>query len=795
VCILLIVFYGFTKNADRSFENIYSLIAGERTPDTNIVIVHISESDLERIGPWPIKRSYYALLIKELTKQNVKKIGLEVFLSSRMITQTIYDKLLRNEIANSGNVVLSSLAGKISEANSKYFTDSLSFPSPKLMDNSFLSGHLNYITDVGIKIPLTIDSKGELEKAFSYQLYGIKSNEVAILLNFRSSWRNFKNYSLIEFFDHVRNNSTELKLLKDKTVLIGMSDPQVASTIKTPFNDNLPGVALHAFALDNLYNSHWQKTDLYASSGILFVLILIGLVLIQSGVRAKLFYIYIFTFGSFLAITFVLFIGLNYRLAFSFFFVPLFFLILSDFTFFLLESKNKLKGALNESEILKKLLASKQGELLRLQNELDISEESGSAGLISKIKTLKSDIEKLKEDEEDKTAADIKSEAVVKNFHGFVYCSKAIDEVVEVIKKVAPENATVLLFGESGTGKELAARAIHELSPRRDKSFVAINCAALTESLLESELFGYVKGAFTGAATDKIGKFEAANEGTILLDEIGETSENFQVKLLRVLQEGEIEKVGSAEQTNVDVRVVAATNKELDSLVKQKNFREDLYYRLNVIQIRMPSLRERPEDIEILASHFLSVEGPGISFSKAASAAILDYKWNGNVRELESVVKRAVIFARADGRDLLKLSDLPKEIVKGSKYDFEDLVLESLREKKFSHSAITETAKELGNVNRSMISENFRGIVFRTLYENNFDIEISVESISGLEGNEVRTKVEDKVQKFISNIENDIAKEGAANFDELKSKFASKYKNLPAKFHLYLDEVIKWKLK
>jgi transcriptional regulator with GAF, ATPase, and Fis domain len=370
-----------------------------------------------------------------------------------------------------------------------------------------------------------------------------------------------------------------------------------------------------------------------------------------------------------------------------------------------------------------------------------------------------------------------------------------MDEVVEVIKKVAPENATVLLIGESGTGKELAARAIHNLSLRRDKTFVAVNCAALTESLLESELFGHVKGAFTGATTDKIGRFEAANEGTIFLDEIGETSENFQVKLLRVLQEGEIEKVGSAQQANVDVRVVAATNKELDSLVKQKKFREDLFYRLNVIQIKMPPLRDRPEDIEILAPHFLSGEDPGISFSKAASAAILDYEWNGNVRELESVIKRAVIFARADRRNLLKLSDLPKEIVKGSKYDFEDLVLESLREKKFSHSAVTETAKELGNVNRTMIAENFRGIVFRTLYENNFDIDLSVESISGLEGNEVKTKVRDKVHKFINNIENDIAKESTTDFKELKLKFVSKYKNLPVKFHLYLDEVIKWKLK
>jgi transcriptional regulator with GAF, ATPase, and Fis domain/CHASE2 domain-containing sensor protein len=790
----LLLLSGFTKNADRTFENIYSFIAGEKSPDTNIVIIHISASDLERIGPWPIKRSYYALLIKELTKQNVKKIGLEVFLSSRMVTQTIYDKLLRNEIAKSGRVILSSVAGKITESENTYFTDSLSYPSPKLLDDSFLSGHLNYITDAGIKIPLSIDNRGEVEKAFAYQLYENESNEIAILINARSSWKSFENYNLIKFFEFVRNDAAELKLLKDKTVFIGMSDPQFASTVTTLFDDKLPGVALHAFALDNLINSSWQKSNLYVISGLLFVFILLGLVLIHPMMRAKLVYFYLFTLGVFLVITFVLFIGLNYRLAFSLFYIPFFFLVMLDLAYSLFESKHLLKGALDESEVLKKLLASKQDELQRLQKELDITEETGSAGLITKIKTLKSDIEKLKEDEEDKTPADIKPKELANNFHGIVYCSKAMDEIVGVIKKVAPENATVLLIGESGTGKELAARAIHNLSQRREKTFVAVNCAALTESLLESELFGHLKGAFTGAATDKIGRFEAADGGTIFLDEIGETSENFQVKLLRVLQSGEIEKVGSAGQSNVDVRVVAATNKELDLLVKEKKFREDLFYRLNVIQIKMPPLRERPEDIEILASHFLSAEGSGIRFSKSASAAILDFEWSGNVRELESVVKRAVIFARAEGRDLLKLSDLPKEIVKGSKYNFEDLVLESLREKKFSHSAITETAKELGNVNRTMISENFRGIVFRTLYENNFDIALSVESISVAEGEDVRAKVEDKIQKYIINIENDIAKTGLTNFDEVKIKFASKYKNLPAKFHLYLDEVIKWKL-
>jgi transcriptional regulator with GAF, ATPase, and Fis domain/CHASE2 domain-containing sensor protein len=793
--ILLIVFSGITESTDRKVEDTFSIIAGERSPDTNIVIIHISGSDIDKIGPWPIKRSYYALLINSLTKQNVSKIGLEVFLSSRLITQTIYDKLLKNEIEKSGKVVLSSLAGRITEYEGKFFTDSLSYPSPKLLNNKFLTGHLNFLRKVGITIPLVVDNRGELEKAFSYQLWGNDIKEESILLNFSSSWKKFKNYNLLQYFELVQKNSDELKNLKNKIVLVGISDPQIASTVKTAFDEQLPGVALHAFALDNLLDSRWFKSDIYTGSGILFVIFLIIFIFIQPKLKAKLLYIYLFEFGIFLIITAILFIVFNYKIAFSFFIIPFAFVLIADIIFSFLQKKDVLQGALDESEVLKRLLEAKQAELSNLQKELNIVEESGSAGIVEKIKLLKSDIKKLRENEEDKTKAETPHNNSVKNFHGIVYRSKSIEKVVEIIKRAAPENATVLITGESGTGKELVAKAIHSLSNRKDKNFVAVNCTAITESLLESELFGHVKGAFTGAANDKIGRFEAADKGTIFLDEIGETSENFQVKLLRVLQSGEIEKVGSSSQYNVDVRVVAATNKDLELEVKNKNFREDLYYRLNVIQIKLPPLRERKEDIEVIAAYFLSEEGEGLSFSKAVTKAIMDYEWKGNIRELQSVIKSAVIFAKSEGRKMLQLSDLPKEIVKGSKFDFEDLVLEALRNKKFSHSSISETAKELGNVNRTMVAENFRGIVFRTLYETDFNLELTIANIAGSEDREVVEKIRAKIETFINNIENDIAKAGTADFKNVKAKFASKYKNLPAKFHSYLDEIIKWKLK
>ena len=376
-----------------------------------------------------------------------------------------------------------------------------------------------------------------------------------------------------------------------------------------------------------------------------------------------------------------------------------------------------------------------------------------------------------------------------------VYTSNSMAQIVELIKKAAPTDSTILITGESGTGKELVARAIHSVSKRKNKNFIAVNCGALTDSILESELFGHVRGSFTGATADKPGRFELADQGTIFLDEIGETSENFQVKMLRVLQSGEIEKVGSTKVERVNVRVVAATNKNIVELVKEKKFREDLYYRLNVITIELPPLRERKEDIDVLANSFLLAEAPEISLSKAVLQALNDYQWKGNVRELESVIKRAIIFARSEKRNLIQLSDLPKEIVKEARYSFEDLVLESLRNKKFTHSSIAETAKELGNVNRTMIAENLRGLALKTLVENEFNIEKTVSIISGTEENEVKDRVLLKVQTFINNIQKDVKKSGDKDFESLKRQFSSKYKNLPAKFHSYLDEVLKWKTK
>ncbi len=245
--------------------------------------------------------------------------------------------------------------------------------------------------------------------------------------------------------------------------------------------------------------------------------------------------------------------------------------------------------------------------------------------------------------------------------------SPAFRACVQTLQQAAPATATVLLTGESGTGKELAARFIHDHSPRARGPFVAINCAALPESILEAELFGVEKGAYTGAVARREGRFERASGGTLFLDEVGEMPLSAQVKLLRVLQEGEIERLGGTQVVKVDVRVVAATNKVLQTEVAEGRFREDLYYRLNVVSVRIPSLATRREDIPLLADFFLrryaqknarAVRG----FSTEAHAALEGYAWPGNVRELEHAVERAVVLSRGD---VIEASDLPETVVQG----------------------------------------------------------------------------------------------------------------------------------
>jgi len=246
-------------------------------------------------------------------------------------------------------------------------------------------------------------------------------------------------------------------------------------------------------------------------------------------------------------------------------------------------------------------------------------------------------------------------------FEGIIGKSRPMTRLFQLLETVAPTNSTILITGETGTGKEVVARAIHHNSPRRANRFVALNCSAIPETLLEAELFGHVRGAFTGAVGNRQGRLEQAHKGTLFLDEVGTMSVALQMKLLRVLQEREFERVGDSHTTKVDVRVIAATNSDLAKLVADGQFREDLFYRLNVIPVQLPPLRERKEDIPLLVQHFLGkfAAERGLTVSQEAMRRLMAYQWPGNVRQLENAVERAVAFTA--GRSQIDVDDLPAE--------------------------------------------------------------------------------------------------------------------------------------
>ena len=301
--------------------------------------------------------------------------------------------------------------------------------------------------------------------------------------------------------------------------------------------------------------------------------------------------------------------------------------------------------------------AIRSGAFDYISKPVDLDELDLMLERIIENKNLRSEIRVLKEQLKEKY-----------KFESFISHSPIMDEVLSIAARAADSKATVLITGESGTGKEVLAKSIHFVSSRKDKPFIAVNIPALPETLLESELFGHEKGAFTGAEKAKKGRFELADSGTIFLDEIGDIPINLQVKLLRVLQEPQIERLGSTESINIDVRIIAATHQNLEEKIKEGTFREDLYYRLNIVSLNIPPLRNRKEDVLPLIEYFTEKYGKEngrqkLSLSKEAVDLLIKYNFPGNIRELENIIERAVVLSRAD---IITLNDLPGN-VKGFK--------------------------------------------------------------------------------------------------------------------------------
>ncbi|MBM2842019.1 MAG: Transcriptional regulator, partial [Bacteroidetes bacterium] len=568
--------------------------------------------------------------------------------------------------------------------------------------------------------------------------------------------------------------------------------------VNTPVAGRYPSIGLHATFLDNALHSRFLSQPgsmfLFALS-FLLGLCCAGAILILKSPLDKILALGLPILVC--VISFLLFTGKAYVLPLT---SPVVVCVVSIVSAFLY--KQRLAGAevgtlQAEKNVIVSKLKEKEAKVLHLENELIQLEAAKSADrtaeLLEEIRRYKIEIHTLSSKADDMEEFKIDTEemsSAASEFEGIVYDRAGkLNPVIDFVGKIANSDAPVLILGESGTGKELIARSIHKRSGRSEKPFIAVNCGALSENLLESELFGHEKGAFTGAVKDKLGRFELADEGTIFLDEIGEVTEAFQLKLLRVLQEGELERVGGTKTIKVNVRVLAATNKDLKEDVKAKRFREDLYYRLNVLTVSLPPLRERQEDIPLLIQHFLNREGAEMRISRNVMDALQAYAWRGNIRELDSVIRRAVLLAKADQRTLVNVKDLIEEVAVAAQgtVALEDQILESLREKGFSRSSVSDTADELGGLNRGTIAEYLRGQCLKAFVEQGFNIESAVKHISLSQDAEVNERVRKKLSEYLSNISDAI--NPSLHWEENKPALRPKIKNLPQRYHAYVEQV------
>ncbi|QQS37019.1 MAG: sigma 54-interacting transcriptional regulator [Ignavibacteriales bacterium] len=840
---------------DKVYNDQLFRMRGEVEQDSSIITLFIDDAITDSLGRAPLKWVYYSLLINALSQLEVKAIGLDVVFDSKSPDYPSQTGWILSSVRKSGKVCLGGIFNQIEKHLSEEGTDKKDSATIPLSKNIFYSGknmevpfsnllnaaagfgHLNFEQGISKRnLPLFIVNNdtavSELyHKSFVPSLSlelarvyfdlpadsiitsqakvilknGINSIEIPVdeslmPINYCGGVNSLNSIAISDFLHLYRAYSSDKKVheelarFKDKIVLIGMLGTRNTEFASNPFADEFPLIGIHANALDTILRERFiSKTPYWVT--LLSSVFLITIIFFFSFKKQILFSRLVISGGLMIliyVIASVLLFTQNIALSGE----PLFVILLSVFAAGVYQV-NKLQSHTRSIEkeklSIEALLNKSRQKIQKLEESLSEYKNNLGNGTSSEIIQTYldevSEIEsRLDEVEEVKPVVD----AEIKNFHNIIHTKNSkLVEIINLIKKIAPTDATVLILGESGTGKELVAKAIHDLSDRKNENFITINCGALPESLLESELFGHEEGAFTGAKKMRKGFFETADKGTIFLDEITETSEMFQIKLLRVLQSGEFNRVGGTKTNKIAVRIIAASNKNIETLVREKKFREDLYYRLNVIKVKIPPLKSRKSDLIALTNYFLEKEGTSnIKLADSSLEAFLSYHWPGNIRQLENVIKRASILAKVDNSGFINLKYLPPEIIGSMKnnQNLEGRIFEKLNAKEFSHSAISETAAELGGLHRSTISEYIRGVFFREFCNNEFDFEKTVRSITTSSDENVKTRITNKLNEYITNLTVYIDRE--IPIDELKEKLGIKFKKMPNKYHPYLITLI-----
>jgi transcriptional regulator with GAF, ATPase, and Fis domain len=821
-------------------------LRGERKLADDLVLVFIGAEDIGALGGWPITRDYYGYMMHALMSRGAKVIGFDLLFDTSNSRYPEHDDILAGFFESAGNVCLPmAFSGGISYESAKEKTthEVLAiatghhpvFPIDQFKEHAAGLGFSNFGEEAAPrKVPLVVEHGDSLFFSLGFELARLylgasRSMEIiqeAIIAKDKrisfpvdqqgrirlNHFGGVDEISAIGFVDLLQafERAPDSLDFAGKLVLVAVIAPGYATLKTTPFVGALPASLLHLTVAENLIQGNFLREAPMPFHWILIALLTIAArltwranrILVNMAIGAGVIFIYCSTaMAAFRYWNLVL---------------PLFYPTLAYATHLAFhgirrvhkqrEIDASIKALLQEQIVVKEAqLEAAKNKLAEMQNQFQSNA------------TLSKQTQQLVEEREqtifvlEKQLRDLQTYIVPEKpispmqFPEIIHdASSKMANALELVAKVASDDIPVLLLGETGTGKEMIARAIHHAGMRRNAAFVAINCGALPETLLESELFGHEKGSFTGAHTRRRGRFELANGGTIFLDEITETTPAFQARLLRVLQEKNFERVGGEQTLQVDVRVIAASSRDLQQEVEQGRFRSDLFYRLNGFPITLPPLRERPEDLPLLAAHFLKKHGyRSISgFSDRAMENLRAYHWPGNVRELENVVRRTAILAQSEGRSIIQANDLPKEIMErhassaplaAAYKPLEEQILDMLRALKFSHSAISQTAKALGNRDRGTITEYFRGLCFEHLVICGYNVEAAAKSIAATEDKVIVERVQAKINGYLQNLQDALVSLDGDEDHEAKSR--SHYKGLPKKYHPYLQQIIAHKVR
>jgi len=810
---------GLNEALENSFLNLQFKLRGERDLSADIVLVYLGAEDIKALGGWPITRDYYGYITHSLTQSGAKVIGFNLLFDSPDPRFPEYDQILAEFFETSGNVCLPLAFYELNERSNQLISgENAIYPIEPLRDKAAAVGFSNLGKSVVIyKVPIRATSKEDTLAAFGFELarkfMSVSDEQIFSSLPLDASGRIRLNHfggigrvASIGFVDLLQayESSPDSLNFAGKIAIIDVTAPGIPTLAATPFSAALPVSLIHATIAENIIEKNYLRDISLPFLTLLIFLSVFGVwVLCQS---KNLTLSLLGAAGGLVLLLVLAQVLFSYANLVVPLFYPTFAIVSTAAVSLMIQSRRWQQKEVSIRSLLQEQIDKRESELVEAKSKLEqVQEQLYNESAISEQSDQLAEERKQTIIELEKQLDDLRSYQIPDRQETGVHFSEVIHSenspmlrILELVLKIASDDIPVLIMGETGTGKEMIAKAIHQSSNRKNAPFVAVNCSALPETLLESELFGHEKGSFTGAQSRRKGRFELADTGTIFLDEITETSARFQTQLLRVLQENKFERLGGEQTISVDVRVIAATNKNLQNEEERGPFRNDLFFRLNGFPLTLPPLEERQEDIPLLCKHFLrkhnydAIEG----LSDSAVVALKNYAWPGNIRELENVMRRTAIITQSEKRNLIQLNDLPKEIRDASKPNdanvhykpLEEQILESLRFLKFSRSAITVTARALGNRDRGTITEYFRGLCFKHLVENNFDIEKAANSLAATEEKETVEKVRSKIADYLKNLYPLPDPIDTENQDS--KKLPAQHKGLPKIFHPFLDRII-----